>query len=163
MLSTHQNVVGHVPPGPTYSNFPVVDRILVYFRLLSIKKPFFSNCRKTKRNMLCIVSDVPLRWTPTWNISFVLKNILKKTFLKPMTTLYFIHLKMLRHPKPDLAIAKKLPKHQPYHKGFFDGKIQCFFGFFLKILVKLQQKTVGCQLFKTKHCHWRSSWLSRHV
>ena len=69
--------------------------------------------------MLCIVSDVPLRWTPTWNISFVLKNILKKTFLKPMTTLYFIHLKMLRHLKPDLAIAKKLPKHQPYHKGLF--------------------------------------------
>ena len=118
---------------------------------------FVFHYRKRKRNMLCIVYDVRWKWAQILKTSFALKNIKRKTSCKYMTTSHFIQKTKPNCLKVDLAIAKKLPNYRRYHNIFDEKKIEFFF------LCQENQSLVGCQLFKTKHCHWRSSWLSRHV
>lgn len=75
-------------------------------------------CRKMRRNMLCIVYAVHLRWTKISKTSYALKNTVRRTFWKPTMTSYFIQKTKLRLPKVDLAIARKLPKLRRYRNVF---------------------------------------------
>ena len=75
-------------------------------------------CRKMRRNMLCIVYAVHLRWTKISKTSYALKNTVRKTSWKPTMTSYFIQKTKLRLPKVDLAIARKLPKLRRYRNVF---------------------------------------------
>ena len=112
--------------------------------------------------MLCIVYAALWKWMQISKISFALKNTKKKTSCKYTTTSNWFQKTKPNCPKAVLAIAKILPKYRRCHNIFWWKKN--FFFFFLQ-----KQKSitlVGCQLFKTKHCHWRSSYcldMFKHV